>query len=78
MANQSSIIRVKDIKDYPGLPARTTLYKLHSLRKYPRLIYTVPGAGLVFDLVEWQAMCEAAKQSSEDRAARVHKPLVEC
>jgi len=78
MNKQSNIIRVKDIaKNQAGLPAKATIYKLHSLRKYPRLIYTVPSTGLVFDLDEWQAMCEASKQASEDRSARVHRPLVE-
>jgi hypothetical protein len=77
--NKSGVLRVRDIPigQSTGLPARATIYKLHSLMKYPRLIYTVPGAGLVFDLDEWHAMCEAAKQSSEDRAAQVHRPLVE-
>ncbi|MGO9146118.1 MAG: hypothetical protein ACLQDF_07095 [Desulfomonilia bacterium] len=77
--NKSNVLRVRDIPkgQSTGLPARATIYKLHSLRKHPRLIYTVPGAGLVFDLDEWQTMCEAAKQSSEERAAQVHRPMVE-
>jgi len=74
----TNIIRVRGIaKNQSGLPAKATIYKLHSQRKYPRLIYTVPGAGLCFDLDEWQTMCEVAQQASEDRAARVNRPLVE-
>lgn len=77
--NKPNVLRVRDIPkgQSTGLPARATIYKLHSLRKFPRLIFSVPGAGLCFDLDEWQAMCETAKQASEDRSVRVHRPLVE-
>ena len=79
MERPIKIIRVRDIPKGRGtdLPSQSTIYKMHSLRKFPRLIYTVPGAGLVFDLDEWQAMCEAAQQASEDRAAHVNRPLGE-
>jgi hypothetical protein len=72
-------LRVRDIpKDQTtGLPARATIYKEHSLRKYPRLIYSVPSAGLFFDLDEWDRMCETAQQASVARAARVYRPLEE-
>ena len=67
-----NIIRVRDIpKDHPGLPARATIYKLHSLRKHPRLIYLVPDVGLVFNLGEWESMCAAAQKISEERAAGI-------
>lgn len=80
MEKAANIILVRDIKKGQpgipaGLPAQATIYKLNCLRKYPRLIYTVPGAGLVFDLDEWAAMCERAKQASEERARKVHKAL---
>jgi len=79
MTNTSNIVRVRDIHkgQSTGLPARATIYKLHSLRKYPRLIYRIPGAGLCFDFDEWARMCEEAKQASEDRAARIHRPFTD-
>ncbi len=79
MERPTKIIRVRDIPKGRGTdrPAQSTIYKMHSLRKFPRLIYTVPGAGLVFDLGEWERLCEEAKQASEDRAALVLRTLVE-
>lgn len=77
MNKPSNVIKVRDIhkKNYPGLPARSTIYKLHSLRLHPSLIYTVPGVGLCIDLDEWTAMCEQAKQKSIDRAHQVRHAL---
>ena len=73
--DKSGVIRVCQIpKDrITGLPARATIYKLHHLGKYPRLIYSVPAAGLCFDLNEWAAMCEAAKLVSVERAAQMQE-----
>lgn len=78
MAKPKNIVRVRDIPEGqgPDYPAKSTIYKFHSQRKFPRLVYTVPGVGLVFDLNEWQAMCEAAQQASEERAHKIHKAMV--
>ncbi len=82
MKTAVNIIRVRDIdkggSGVPeGLPAKATIYKDHCLRKYPRLIYTVPGVGLVLDLDEWAAIIEAAKKESVERAERVQRELGE-
>lgn len=73
-----NILPVKDIKkgdpEIPtGLPAQSTLYKLHSQRKCPKAIYVVPYVGLVIDLDEWGSMYEEAKQASVERAQKVHR-----
>lgn len=73
--NNVNIARVRNAEK-ENLPLkRSYIYKLHSLRKLPSLIYKVPGAGLCFDLNEWASMCAEAKRKSEDRAIRIHSAL---
>ena len=73
--NNVNIARVRNA-ERENLPLkRSNIYKLHSLRKFPGLIYKVPGAGLCFDLDEWASMCAEAKRKNEERANRIHRAL---
>ena len=73
MQKQVNVLRVRENANLPL--KRSNIYKLHCLKKFPKLIYSVPGAGLVFDMAEWEAMVEAAKAESVRRAERIHRPI---
>ena len=69
------VIPLKDTKSGELPKAHSTIYKEHSLKLYPELIYKVPGVGVVFDLDEWDRMCEAAKAEQVKKAERIYRPL---
>jgi len=66
------LIPAKDfpLKNPPGLPAKQTLYKWHSLKRYPSLILKV-GSNLFFDMDEWDAMARAARDSQIKAAQQI-------
>ena len=49
-----------------------SIYKYHSLRKFPALIYKVGGI-LIFDMDEWGSMAEVAKKQNVKKAAGLRK-----
>ena len=73
MERPSNIVRVRKNEKLPM--ARSTIYKMHSMRRFPRLIFIIPGAGLCFDLDEWHSMCEAAREANVKSATRIHRVL---
>lgn len=48
---------------------RRTIYRYHSEKKYPQMIYKV-GSRLCFDLEEWERMVREAKELSVQRASK--------
>lgn len=59
-----------------SIPLETnTLYKYHSIKKYPALIIKVAGK-LFVDEDEWERMVEAARESQIKEATRVLNPVV--
>lgn len=75
MNKPTNVITVRNAK--PGeLPlAKATIYKKKSLMELPKLIYKVPGVGVVFDLDEWTSMCEESKAENVKKSERIHRPF---
>ncbi len=70
-----NVIPIKNAAEEKLPLARATIYKNHTLKKFPKLIYKVPGVGVVFDLDEWVSMCEKAKAENIKKAERIYRPL---
>jgi hypothetical protein len=75
MNKPANVIPVRNAKPDELPLARATIYKNHTLKKMPNIIYKVPGVGIVFDLDEYAATCEAAKAEQVKKAERIYKPL---
>jgi hypothetical protein len=56
--------------------SKSTCYKFHSLKRYPKLIFKV-GNKLFLSMDEWAKMAQEAQRESENQAARIHKTLGE-
>jgi hypothetical protein len=72
-----NVIRLRDTSDEDLPFSRKTIYKMHSQKKYPALIYSVPGLGLVLDLDELSKMREVAQKENIRISKRIHAPLAE-
>ena len=53
---------------------RGTIYKWHSIKRYPAMIFKVAGK-LVFDLDEWEEMLRKAKFENIKQVKRIKKGL---
>lgn len=51
-----------------------TIYKWHSLKRYPAMIFKVAGK-LVFDLDEWEEMLKKAKSDNVRKVSKIKKGL---
>ena len=60
------------VKQFPveNLPTKKTIYKWHSLKKYPKLIIKI-GSQLFFDLQEWENMAISSRDSQVLESQRV-------
>jgi len=60
------------VKDFPlkiteGLPVKQTLYRWHSIKRYPALLLKV-GSKLYFDMDEWENMAKRTRDSQVKEA----------
>ncbi|MCI5123689.1 MAG: hypothetical protein D3925_04230 [Candidatus Electrothrix sp. AR5] len=51
---------------------RNTIYKLHSQKRYPNIIFKVCGK-LVFDMDEYQAEAERSRKKTVEEAKKVRR-----
>ena len=51
-----------------------TIYKWHSIKRYPGMIFKVAGK-LVFDLDEWEQMLRTAKSENIKKVKRLRKSI---
>jgi hypothetical protein len=66
------LIEVRTAKN-GNLPfTKNTIYKLHSQKRYPSLIFKVCGK-LVFDMDEYQAEAERSRQRTVEQAEKVRR-----
>ncbi|WLE95202.1 MAG: hypothetical protein QTN59_10935 [Candidatus Electrothrix communis] len=58
----------------PGeLPlAKNTIYKFHSTKRHPEVIFKVSGK-LFFDMAAWRRLVEESRQREIDEAERLRK-----
>lgn len=52
--------------------AKSTIYKLHSLKRLPAVIFKV-GGRLYFDLDRWQKLAEECREQNMAESARVYR-----
>jgi hypothetical protein len=77
MKKLTNVVPVRNTKPNELPQARATIYKNHNLKKFPKLIYKIPGVGVVWDNNEWASMCEKAKAEQVKSSERIHRPLDE-
>ncbi len=66
------LIEVRNTR--PGeLPlAKNTIYKFHSTKRYPEIIFKVSGK-LFFDMAAWNDLVEKSRQKEIDNAAQIKR-----
>ncbi len=52
--------------------SKATLYKWHSMKKYPGIIFKV-GGRLYFDLDKWDQFAEQSREKHIQESARVYR-----